>query len=450
MQGAVRSWAIATLALLACSPESGAPERAAAAPPDAPNVVVIAIDTLRPDHLGLYGYPRETAPFLRSLGEQSVVFRNAVSSSSWTAPATASLFTGRYPAEHGVLRGFYRERKRIRSEQAGDEDTVISMNSLPADTATLAEVFRAGGYETFGITANINVGPELGFDRGFDRFERMDTPDSKAYPDAEQVLDRLVPWLEDVRAAKPYFLYLHFNDPHGPQVRRQPWFGEPGPADQLPIQEYDSEISYLDSFLGRLDEFLDLRSGVTLVVSDHGQAFGEHGALGHGPNTGLYAEVNRILLMIHAPGLSKPGVSHANVSIVDVLPTLCELAGLPAPAAASGVSLVPLLAQSAAGAERFAERPLFAHVLGDQVPVPTRAVIRGPWKLVHGHAGVKLYDLANDPRELRDAASDRPEIVAALTAELEREPKAASRGKTVDVQLDEAELEQLRALGYAQ
>ncbi|HKA15529.1 MAG TPA: sulfatase [Myxococcota bacterium] len=444
----LRAIAIAAAVALACSAESGSPPASAARP----NVVVITIDTLRPDHLDLYGYARETAPFLRSLGAKSVVFRNAYSSSSWTAPATASLFTSLYPNQHGVMRGFVWERSRISKEQE-QGGAKIAMNTLPADVPTLGEVFHAAGYRTFALTANINVGPEIGFARGFDRFERLSIANGKrVFPDAEQVLRHLVSWIGEIRGAGPYFLYLHFNDPHGPLERRQPWFGEPGPREGLLAQEYDSEISYVDSFVRRVDEFLELGRGITVVLSDHGQAFGEHGELGHGPNTGLFGEVNRIVLMISAPARGiRPGESTAVVSIVDVLPTLCELAGLPAPAGARGASLVPLLAPGdPSAAQRFADRAVLAHVVGDRVPEPTRAVIRGQWKLVHGHSGTALYDLARDPREERDVAEDHREIAEALEAELAREPAPRSGGETIDVKLDGADLERLKKLGYAE
>jgi len=434
------------LAFLALGSAPGAGNDAT---PTQPNVVVIAIDTLRPDHLGLYGYPSETAPFLSALGKESTVFRNAVSSSSWTAPAIASLFTGLYPTEHGVVRGFWFDQDRIRAEQGRGAKKTIAMNALPKNVATLAEIFRAAGYRTFGLTANISIGPEIGFDRGFDRFARLNSVGREVYPEAEKLFNHLVTWIGEIRGASPYFLYLHFNDPHEPQYRRQPWFGVPGREAGLPVQEYDSEISYVDSFLRRVDEFLVLRTAIAIVLSDHGQAFGEHGRLGHGPHTGLFGEVNRILLMMSAPALGARGrVVSATVSIVDVLPTLCELAGLPAPRAASGVSLVPLVRQEAAETKRFTQRALFAHVVGKRLT--TQAVFRGPWKLVRNENGARLYDIARDPREERDVAAAHRAIADELNRLLDQQPKAASTGERVEVELDDEELERLRTLGYAE
>ncbi len=154
------------------------------------NVVVIVIDTLRPDHLGFHGYHRETAPYLASLAEKAVVFTHAVSTSTWTAPSTTSLFTGLHPLRHGVQLGIVAHRRMLESHnRAGaergvdvgvgvdnskdkekDENKVkVQLNRIPASVSTLPELFRESGYRTFGIAANPNIGASIGFDRGFDR-----------------------------------------------------------------------------------------------------------------------------------------------------------------------------------------------------------------------------------------------------------------------------------------
>lgn len=145
------------------------------------DVVLITIDTLRPDHLGFLGYPRDTAPYLSSLARGSVVFRRAFSTSTWTAPATASLLTSRHPQDHGVRSGFFVDRKRASPAGA----TAIRLPRLPDSMPTLPEFFHDHGYETFGITANVNVGPEIGFDRGFDHFARLHRLERRSSAGAE-------------------------------------------------------------------------------------------------------------------------------------------------------------------------------------------------------------------------------------------------------------------------
>ena len=144
----------------ACSPRSA--ERK-------PNVVVVLIDTLRPDYLEVYGYPRSTAPFLSSLAKDSVVFEHAFSTSSWTVPSVASMFTSTYPHRHGVVQGLMAFKKQLRKLEK-KERASLTLNRLPDGILTLPEHFKHYGYSTFGIAANVNLGPDLGFQRGFDRF----------------------------------------------------------------------------------------------------------------------------------------------------------------------------------------------------------------------------------------------------------------------------------------
>jgi arylsulfatase A-like enzyme len=129
------------------------------------NVVLIVIDTLRSDHLPFYGYKKNTAPFMSDLARQSVVFKNAFSASSWTSPATASIFTSLYPFQHGVLLGLMAILK------ANAEDPSIRVNRIPEEIETLPEVMKKNGFRTYGVSDNLNIGIKQGFTQGFDRFE---------------------------------------------------------------------------------------------------------------------------------------------------------------------------------------------------------------------------------------------------------------------------------------
>ncbi|HYD49167.1 MAG TPA: sulfatase [Terriglobales bacterium] len=444
-----RSFALAYLLLAAAGCRFQSEPKAAAG---APNVAVILIDTLRPDHLRAYGYDRETAPFLSELAERSTVFLNAVSSSSWTAPATASLFTGLYPNRHGVIRGFFAERKRQRQEDGGAE---LQINRIASEAPTMAELFRSRGCRTFAIGANLNIGPEIGFDRGFDRFQRLgDLARAKRIGDdapAADVVTQLRQWRDDLRASSPYLLYLHFNDPHGPFHKREPWYSAAPPAQNPTLAAYDSEIGYVDSFIRQVYDDLGLGDGILVVVSDHGNAFGEHGKRGHGPGAGLYGVVNRIVLMISGPkhGIAPQRVE-VPVSIVDVLPTLLELAGIGSPPQLAGQSLVRLLRGGEPAGDASGERALFAHLIDYGQDGDVWAVVKTPWKLIRDPDGTVLYDLAEDPGEQSDLAAQRPDIVTALGQEIDRYLAQSQQGESIGVGISPAELERLRALGYAE
>jgi arylsulfatase A-like enzyme len=423
------------------------PARSAAAPAARPDIVLVLIDTLRPDYLGLGGAAAETAPFLAELAGKSILFRHAHSTSSWTAPATASVFTGRYPPQHGVTKGFLAQGGgREEGEEAGAQS--LELHSLPTGLPTLAERLRDAGYQTLGVAGNVNLGTELGFQRGFERFS------CERQADAEALAATLSAWRAELDPARPCFTYVHLNDVHKPYVPRAPWY-QAG-ADDEDAARYQSEIRYVDESLRAL--FTTMQWGedtARLVISDHGEAFGEHGQRGHGLS--LHGEVNRVLMILAPAGWAGGArVVEENVSLLDVRPTALALAGLEeAPGRAEGPELVgrSLLAFAAGGErEAFARRALFAH-RGN----PGRAlwaVLSGEWKLIEDERDGRrqLFDTRADPGELSDQSADRPEVVARLAAELERF-RAAARpigSADVEVELDPATLRHLSELGYVE
>ncbi len=440
------------LAACACAPEAAeSEERAPRRATDRPNVVVVMIDTLRPDHLDLYGYGKETAPFLRELGQRSVVMRHASSTSSWTAPATASLFTGLYPTEHGVVAGFRASRRKQRSERrqaaGGTLDQkdfeVLKLSTLPKDLATLPEVFQQSGYKTYGISSNINIDRYLGFGRGFDQFECLINFDAAAIREA------LEPWEEEIRDG-PSFLYLHFMEPHVPYEAHDPWYEEQaGRIDDL-RSRYDSEIRFLDQHLETLHDRLDWDHNTLLVVlSDHGEEFMERGEVGH--HFSLYVELTRILMMVHAPGLEHRFLE-TNTSIIDVFPTLTALAGLDDPNPRSGLDLGPLLgdATSETPAE-FDERVLYAHRQDPDSGENLWAVMDGPWKLLKRDFGeAELYDRRSDEGEHKNVADKRTRALKRLQKRLDAFQTRGVRSsqEAVEVPVDDDMREVLQALGY--
>ncbi|MET0555230.1 MAG: sulfatase [Vicinamibacteria bacterium] len=403
--------------------------------PRRPNVVVILVDTLRADHLPAYGYARDTAPFLQTLAAEGVVFENAWSTSSWTAPATASLFTSLHPQQHGVVHGLDRNTT----------DGRRLVNRIPAAVETLAEMFKDAGYLTLGVSDNAHVSRETGFDQGFDEFESA----------TGATAERLHKWVRDHRprmAKQPYFLYVHYVEPHEPYLPREPWYsqyardGRAHPTHAKFVDAYDSEIRSLDDGLGRLYRACGWSEDtVVIVTSDHGEEFGDHGGGGHAHS--LYSEVLRVPLVVHGVPGAVPHRVDEPVSLIDVMPTLRELIGRPADARAEGLSLLGLLR---GGGQGF-DRPLFAHLVQFETGRIWEATIEGEWKRLRLRPGApQLYNLADDPQEAHDLSETLPSVAAALDR---RGSALAARMPVLPAAVDTAvspqTAESLRALGYA-
>lgn len=425
------------------------------------NVVVILIDTLRPDYLGFYGYRKETAKFLAKLARKSAVFTRAFSTSSWTAPAMASLFTSKYPHQHGVIEGFFANRVRVEKLRR-EGKAQIPLNSIPAEQPTLPEIFKSMGYATFGMATNINVGHEMGFRRGFDLFER------RAGAPAPVIYQRMREWKGTIEKSKPFFLYLHPNDVHAPYYIRQEYYERQNDPQEELRARYQSEIGYVDGFMDRTYEMLNLADNTILVVvSDHGEEFWDHGGTDH--NAKLYRELTQVLMIIHAPFLGfQPRCTDVNVSLIDVLPTLVELVDGEPLQGAKGVSLVPLLSNGTSAETLAGElhgRTLFAHRIVD--PFSSRehhwtennselqhwAAIHKHWNLIQWYERrEELFDHRHDLKEKHDVSSEHPEVISQLLAEL-REFKKQERvksTKTVPVNLDDKLLRTLKSLGYVE
>jgi arylsulfatase A-like enzyme len=438
MPRASRFLLLGGLASAACGSPGGAaaPPRAAAQDLD---VVLVLVDTLRADHLPFYGYARETAPFMASLAAKGVVFENAFSVSSWTAPAAASLFTGLYPPQHGVVTGL------IATRRLQKKDPTVQINRLPEGLATLGEVMKQAGYRTFGVSNNANIRGELGFAQGFDRFRYFHSAEAGA-PDVNGVVEQ---WKPELQKGK-YFLYLHYMDVHAPYDDRPPWVPPARTRKERRIAAYDSEIRYVDEHLAKLSQLLGWdQDTLVVLLADHGEEFREHGRDWHG-NT-LYGEVLRIPLVLFCPSRLRPARVPDNVSIVDVLPTLRELVGLPADAASAGTSLLGVAAGRALPA-----RPLYAHLYrqaglwGQADELRVRVLIDGNWKLVASAAGDELYDMRADKDEAQNRLADARPTAERLRRRLEEleSRMAASQAESVSLPLDAETQEKLRALGY--
>jgi len=421
-----------------------------------PHVVVVLIDTLRADRLGALGGDRDVAPFLDSLAGRSTVFQRAYAASSWTSPSVASLFTSRYPSQHGVTT----TAAVIREEER-----------------TLAEAFRDLGYATGAFSGNLLVRKDLGYAQGFARFWAMRSTGTnlrRNYERAEGTAARALEWIDrrpDL-AARPIFLYVHVMDPHtpyAPSAAALRWaFADSSPdverlneavfeqkERELTAEEragierlYDAEVRSADDalagFFRGLDERGVLANAIVVIVSDHGEEFWDHGSLGHA--NGLYEEQIRVPLLIHLPGQATRADIHAPVSLLDVAPTLVDLAGGAVPESFEGRSLRPMLH----GGTALPPAPVVSELIQGEAfrrRQHERALVSGDAKLIADVGGAaRIYDLAADPAE-RDAQEPTPSARAELAAELrrhvERMPASVERE---EIPLDDATRAELQAL----
>ncbi|MEM7309798.1 MAG: sulfatase [Planctomycetota bacterium] len=437
---------VLTLLAAACGSGSGA---------ERPNVVLVLLDTLRPDHLELYGYPEATAPYLSALGDDSAVFLRAHSSSAWTPPSTATVFTGLYPTNHGMVHGFETPQWVQKQIEAGNP-VEMEIATLPVDHDTLPQRLKAAGYATYGVTTNVHINQYFGFDRGFDWFEHHE--DEKAGVVAEMVLAKKE---ELLAGEEPYFLYLHLNDVHKPYEAQAPWYRGSEDHHEDVIARYNSEISYVDDVLARLHRELAWDDNtVVCFVSDHGEAFLEHGYYGHGST--IHSELNRVLFLVHGPGVA-PGRIELNVSLVDVAPTLLELAGVALTGSLDGLSLRHVLRgeSRADAAESLETRWLFAHRRGlskndrlnlEELGKDHWSVVRGDWRLIENQieGTLALYHLPDDPFEQADVGDQHPDVREELLRLLRRFQEQGIReaGSRVEVTMDEELLRELEKMGY--
>jgi arylsulfatase A-like enzyme len=393
-----------------------------------PSILLITIDTIRPDGLPFTGSTRNTAPFLTELARRSLVFRNAWSTSSWTVPAVSSFLTGLYPSSHGVVHGVLRNGAIFDQEMIADEHV------------TVVEEMKKLGYRTFGVASNAHLAPELGYGRGFDRYLCVGvTP-------ADSVNAALLRWKKAIEApGPPVFLWVHYYDPHHPYRQHEPWFGEfqPGvtvadgrllmqakgsppvlPRDKenrerfigLARALYDSEVRFVDEAIAGLFRDLPLLNDwVTIVTGDHGEEFLDHGSLTHCHN--LYNETVKVPFLVHWPDGRGAGSSDAVVSLVDLPPTILGLAGGVSPATWSGIPIF--------GSDRSvsipADRRIVAELERNRGEGVQQALVTLDWKLIRNlkTGRTELFDLKADPGELRNRTATEAVRASALTRELD-------------------------------
>jgi len=428
----------------ACS--KPAPSSEANPSPAKTDVIVIMIDTLRADHLPIHGYKKNTSPFLTQWAEESAVFNTAWSTSSWTAPSTASVFTGLYPNQHGVTLGLFAPSHDIEKMRAGEESQ-IGGTALPQELTTLPEFFKEAGYNTFGVAANINLGPELGFQSGFDEFHYVHQAS------ARELATKLVSWTGKIRSG-PSFVYMHLNDVHSPYLKRDPWYVPSTDLVEDMKAAYDSEINYTDLYIQRMIEHFDWQDDLVFVITDHGEEFFDHGQEGH--LTTLYRELSQVVWMVHGPQI-KPQRITGNASLVDVLPTLLGLTELEVPEEMAGISLAGQLTGSSDQEKTLWERPVFQHRAERQSLDESKwrdlwGVTHKNYRLITEKDQSELYDLTKDIAETNNLAERQSAVVDSLRETLRS--FQADPGKTwkkeIYVDLDKVLYEQLKTIGYVE
>jgi len=415
-----------------------------------PNIVLISLDTLRADHLGIAGYRRDTSPNLDELATQGLWFETAVAQSPWTRPSHYSILTGTNPTKHGVTQPVQRTK-----------GTWVS--SVP----TLAEVLRDRGYATAAYTGQGSISAEFGFYRGFDFYNESSGKEHECISDAPRVFSQAQRWLAD-HSDRTFFLFVHTYEPHRPFCDEHFIDQESITGDhskRTAIARYDGDIRRTDMYLGQLLNTLRseglLENTIVVVTSDHGENLGEHDPIGnksHGHN--LYDELLLVpLLFAGGPVRPYAGRVSKQVRSIDIFPTVLELAGFPVPDHVDGLSLLPL-AQGQAEQERDAYSG--ATTYGPQL----ESVRSRGWKLIrtlgpHAVEGgqptgpkAQLYDLEADPGERLNLAQRQPKVTAEyadLLDEIVTEPSKLPDRRPqpeADTVVDPQLLEQLRSLGY--
>ena len=394
--------------------------------PARPNVLLISVDTLRADRLGCYG-GRVPTPEMDALARRGARFPVAVAHAPLTAPSHASLLTGLLPPRHGVR----------------DNGAFV----LPEGPLTLAQAFAGAGWRTAAFVSGFPLDRRFGFGRGFERFDDR-LPRGQDARRAEHVerrgdatADAFLAWLAGLptgREAAPWLAFVHFFDPHAP-------YEAPGDLAARAGGAYEGEVAFVDAQVGRLLAALLARGEsertLVLLTSDHGESLGEHGERTHG--VFVYDSTLRVPLLVAGPGVSAGATPAAVARGVDVLPTLLDLAGLPAPAGLDGRSLRPALeGRPLPDAPAYAESLFCARALGW---APLHAWRSATHKLVLAPR-VELYDLDRDPAEAVDLAGREAERVAELRRPLEA--LLARAVAPVSAAADPAATERLRALGY--
>ncbi len=434
-------------------------------------IILISLDTLRAERMGLYGYERNTDPFMNLFGDETVVFWNVSCQNTQTLISHKSFLSAKYPL-------------RLLNEITG-----ASLDNLikePQDSQFLADAFTeadcsnmlnplsSAGYKTAAITDAGWVRKAFGFDKGFEYFDDEGGRFKKIVP-------RFKEWIKGNKET-PFFLFLHSYDVHCPYWCREPYnsrycknhndhidlrdaCGKPTlmeaeltERDVIAIRDhYDGGIASADSYIRDIFDFLKEQGiydeAMIIVTSDHGESLKEHGQVGHG---GFYPEQLGIPLIIKFPADSKiePARFETPAALLDVMPTILDTAGIAIPEGIDGKSLLPVIRKGGSNREYLISQISYKEGI-NYVSNPTKRAVLQPekWLLIHDalNEAVELYDLKTDPTAMVNIADDNVKMVRRLLLEIIRCDPAGQDGefrKPDSSEMDEEVIKNLKSLGY--
>ena len=435
------------------------------------NIVLITIDALRADHLSCYGYERKTTPNIDKITEKGIIFKNAVAPSSWTAPSMASLFTSVYPINHG-LHGIIVKRN-------------VYGNAFSDELTTLAEILKEHGYTTFSVASNTILSESFGFARGFDYFKCL------SFLPAPDVNQTIYSWEDKIKSSDKFFLWVHYIDPHLPYHVRSPWIEHytsksempnirnlskrflvghkkefsiatiDNPAQYRPLATlyknnllalYDSEINYVDSYIGELIKKFNLNKNTLIIItSDHGEGFLERGLLGHGNN--LYQEEIHIPLIVKLPHCSKKEIIKKRVNLIDLMPTILHILNINPPEQTLGESLWGKQRFLFWTKKGFLKKKKVNYEFSELDRKAILKMIMTPqWKYIYNYEDEteQLYNIKSDPFELNNLIDTQNRQEEWLKNQLFNWVSSAKQYPTekISIQLSPKEKEKLEALGY--
>ena len=395
------------------------------------NLVIITLDTTRADRIGAYGNKDVETPAFDRLAREGVLFDQAVSVAPLTLPAHSSMFTGKFPPEHGIRDngGFF----------------------LGPEQVTLAEVLKTRGYRTGGFVAAYVLDSKWGINQGFDTyFDKFDLSKSRNVSlgaiqrPANEVIDQALPWIEASKD-QPFFAWMHLYDPHSPYRPPEPF------ATKYKGHPYNGEIAFTDSQVARVIQKLESLGlydrTVVMIMGDHGESLGDHGEAAHG--FFIYNSVTHVPFVIRAPFAATKARTVADpVRSIDVMPTALDLLGVTPPAGISGVSLAPLLAgtRRELGLDAYSEAMYPLHHYGWS---ELRALRSGRYKVIDAPRP-ELYDIDRDPQETTNLYDARKQLGDTMIGQLRSlESKFAKTEAALPAgDVDPEARQRLAALGY--
>lgn len=395
------------------------------------NYILVTVDTLRVDRIGCYGYKDVETPTMDLFAKRGIKFENCISTTPLTLPSHTSIMTGTFPIFHGVR----------------DNGGFL----VPPELETLAELFKENDYDTSAFVASYVLDSKWGLSQGFDfYYDHFDLSQYKTISlgnvqhRADDVIDQALPWIEDHKA-NPFFTWIHLYDPHTPYEPPSPY------KEQYPNRPYVGEIAYTDSQLARLWQYLEeenlIENTILIFASDHGESLGAHKENAHG--FFIYQESVHVPLIIVTPFESLFGLSRSTVvSLVDIFPTMLEMANIPVPSLSQGKSLQPLLFKDQNDPEAFAYSetfyPRFHYGWSELTSIQD-----GQYKLIVAPQ-LELYDLEKDPQESTNLLDIEPREARRLKDLIDvfMEETEKNALKLDYSQMDEDSRQKLAALGY--